>query len=307
MSTKFHQISLKDTFSECQDLFIDDAPSFFQLLDDHLDLDSFIPDTFFKAFYRSLGRKRSYPLSVFLAALILQKILSIPTDSFLILFLNLSEELRHFFGFHQVPDAPLFTRFKQEFLPFIEAMFHQLVDFTEPICQAIDSSLAQMLTFDTSGIELYVTENNPKTLNSLIRRLKSYYKDKPAIDPFKMVYGLMPSQAASSPDAKQQDINGHFCYADKFSILTNGLGIIRNIAFWDDDFKQAHSEMPVEKKSDSPDEDKSIGDSSSLKRCFLTFLPCIHSFSRIRSWGILPLIPLIPTDSLNINSIFQGH
>lgn len=218
MSAKFHQISLKETFSECQDLFIDDAPSFFQLLDEHLDLESFIPDSFFNAFYRSLGRKRLYPLSGFLAALILQKIFSIPTDSLLILFLNLCKELRDFCGFHKVPDAPLFTRFKQDFLPFIEEMFHQLVDFTEPICLAIDSSLAQMLTFDTSGIELYVTENNPKTLNALIRRLKAYYKDNPEVDPYMMAYGLMPSQAASSPHAKQQYINGHFCYADKFAI-----------------------------------------------------------------------------------------
>lgn len=43
------------------------------------------------------------------------------------------------------------------------------------------------------------------------------------------------------------------------------MGIVRHIAFLDDDFKQAHPVMPAEKKSDSPDEDKSIGDSSSLK------------------------------------------
>ena len=85
-----------------------------------------------------------------------------------------------------------------------------MVDFTEPICQMIDSSLADMLTFDTSGIELYVTENNPKTLNALIRKLKAYYKDNPEVDPYCMAYGLMPSQAASSPYAKQQYINGHF-------------------------------------------------------------------------------------------------
>ena len=48
-------------------------------------------------------------------------------------------------------------------------------------------------------------------------------------------------------------------------MLTNGLGIVRHIAFLDDDLKALHPEMPVEKKSDSPDEDKSIGDSSSLK------------------------------------------
>lgn len=265
MSTKYHQISLKETFSSCQDMFIDDAPSFFQLLDVYININDFIPNAFTNAFYQSLGRKRLYPLSGFLSALILQKIFSIPSDSMLILFLSLCRELRDFCGFSKVPDAPLFTRFKQDFLPFIEQMFSQMVDFTEPICQAIDASLAQMLTFDTSGIELYVTENNPKTLNSLIRKLKSYYKNNPDVDPYRMAYGLMPSQAASCPDAKQQYINGHFCYADKFAILTNGLGIVRHIAFLDDSFKQAHPEMPVEKKSDSPDEDKSVGDSSSLK------------------------------------------
>lgn len=62
-----------------------------------------------------------------------------------------------------------------------------------------------------------------------------------------MAYGLMPSQAVSSPDAKQQYINGHFCYADKFAILTNGLGIVRHIAFLDDDFKTNHPELPVDK------------------------------------------------------------
>ena len=129
----------------------------------------------------------------------------------------------------------------------------------------VDASLATMLTFDTSGVELYVSANNIQTLNSLIRRLKAYYKNNPDVNPYKMAYGLMPSQAASCPDAKQQYINGHFCYADKFAILTNGLGIVRHISFIDDeDFKAAHPELPIEKKSDSPDEDKSIGDSKAL-------------------------------------------
>ena len=70
-------------------------------------------------------------------------------------------------------------------------------------------------------------------------------------------------------------INGHFCYADKFAILTNGLGIVRHISFLDDDaFKSAHPELPVEKKPDSPVEDKSVGDSSSLcfHKCMWFFL-----------------------------------
>ena len=67
------------------------------------------------------------------------------------------------------------------------------------------------------------------------------------------------------PDAKQMYFNGHFCYADKFAILTNGLGIVRHISFVDDaDFKAAHPDLVVEKKTDSPDEDKSVDDASSL-------------------------------------------
>ena len=278
MAAKYRQISLKDTFSDCRDMFIDDTPSFFQLLDEHFDIHDFIPSVFTNAFYQHLGRNRVYPLSGFLSALILQKLFSIPTDSLLILFLSICRELRDFCGFSKVPDAPLFTRFRQNFEPFIELMFRQMVDFTEPICRLIDSSLANILTFDTSGIELFVSENNPKTLNSLIKRLKAFYKDNPDVDPYKMAYGLMPSASASSPDAKQMYINGHFCYADKFGILANGLGIVRDIVFLDDGFKADHPELPVDKKSDSPEEDKTISDSSALKPVLSDFFAAHPGF-----------------------------
>ena len=97
--------------------------------------------------------------------------------------LHICKELRDFCGFSKVPDAPLFSRFKLGFADHIALMSQRMVDYTEPICQAVDASLASMLTFDTSGIELYVSENNPKILNSLIRRLKAYYKDNPDVDP----------------------------------------------------------------------------------------------------------------------------
>lgn len=116
MTVKYHQISLKETFSDCQDIFFDDTPSFFRLLEDHFDISEFIPPAFYNAFYQSLGRKRIYPFTGFLSALILQKIFSIPSDSLLILFLSLCKEFRDFCGFSKVPDAPLFTRFKQNFL-----------------------------------------------------------------------------------------------------------------------------------------------------------------------------------------------
>lgn len=196
MSNKFHQISFKEIFSDCQDIFIDDVPCFFDLLEECINTSSFIPDSFFNAFYHSLGRKRIYPLTGFLSALTIQKIFSIPTDSMLILFLNFCNDLRDLCRFTKVPDAPLLIRFKQDFLPFIEDMFVKLVDFTKPICKAAYSSLSDMLAFDMSRIELYVAKNDPKSLNTHIRKLKAYYKDKTEIDPYKMAYGLMPSKAA---------------------------------------------------------------------------------------------------------------
>lgn len=279
MTTKHLQLSLADIFKDCQDIFVSDKPAFFSLLEQYIDFKDFIPPTFYNAFYQKLGRKRVYSLTAFLSALILQKIISIPTDSLLILLLHICRELREFCGFKKVPDASKFTRFKQDFLPWIEQMFSSLVDYTEPICQAIDSALASTITFDTTGIEVYVTENNPKTLNALIKKLKAFYKDKPEVDPYKMAYGLMPSHAAVSSDAMQMYINGHFCYAHKLAMITNGLGIIRHISFLDDDFKASHPDLVVEKKTDSPDEDKTIGDSSALQPVlndFFAYHPQFH-------------------------------
>ncbi len=74
----------------------------------------------------------------------------------------------------------------------------------------------------------------------------------------------MPSHAAASPAVQQMYINGHFCYAYKFGIITNGLGIVRNITFYNKAFLNAHPDIVVEKKSDSPNEDKSLADSKAL-------------------------------------------
>ena len=178
MSMKCTQISLPDVFHNCQDMFLSSSPTFFSLLEENIDISDFIPLEFYNAFYKTLGRKREYPLTAFLSAFLFQKIVSVPTDSLLIVLLHLCKELRDFCGFKKVPDASKFTLFKQDFLPCLEQMFTSLVDYTEPICQAIDSRLASIITFDTTGIELYVTENNPKTLNSLIKKLKAYYKNR---------------------------------------------------------------------------------------------------------------------------------
>ena len=42
--------------------------------------------------------------------------------------------------------------------------------------EAFDSVKADMTIFDSSGIEAFVTENNPKYANRIIRQLKAYAK-----------------------------------------------------------------------------------------------------------------------------------
>ena len=147
-----------------------------------------------------------------------------------------SQHLRKFCGFLKVPNATRITRFKQDFIDDLSAFFESLVDLTEPICQAVDSAKADMTIFDSTGIEAYVTENNPKYADSVIRRLKSYAKAQgfdDSYDPYKAAYASMPSCSATNKDVKQLYINGHFCYAYKAGIVTNGLGIVRHIAFYD--------------------------------------------------------------------------
>ena len=39
------------------------------------------------------------------------------------------------------------TRFKQDFVEDLQAMFDNLVELTEPVCQAIDATRASMLDF----------------------------------------------------------------------------------------------------------------------------------------------------------------
>ncbi len=269
------QLSLKDIFADCQNKFDNDKYRFLELLESTIDLDEIVPVSFISHFHAATGRLRKHLLYPMLKALLLQLIFSIPTTSLLIIFLKYSQELRDFCGFDVVPDASKFTRFKQDFLLDLPSMFHRLVDLTEPICQRIDREKASMLLFDTSGIEAWVTENNPKYANRIIKQLKAYKKSRgldDSYDPYKAAYGSMPPHVASNPAIQQMYINGHFCYAFKFGILTNGMGIIRDITFYNKDFLDSHPDILVEKKSDSPDEDKSLADAKVLIPVLKDFL-----------------------------------
>lgn len=81
----------------------------------------------------------------------------------------------------------------------------------------------------------------------------------------------MPSHTSANSEIKQLYINGYFCYVSKFGIIINGLYIIRHISFYNQNFIISHPDIIVKKKSDSPDEDKSVHDSRLL-------LPTLKNF-----------------------------
>ena len=239
-------------------------PQLIRLLEEHIDFDKLIPVSFKLAFYRHMGRKHKYHLESYIRAFVVQKLLGIPRDTLLLSVLRLSAELRDFCGFDKVPDASQLTRFRENYKSYLAEMFEHLVDLTESICREIDAKKADYFIYDTTGIELPVAENNPKFFNSKLREAKKLAKSNPNFDPYKAVYAFLPEASRTNPDARQQYINGHFCYATKVGIVTNGLGICRHIAFFDDDFRKRHPEVGSP-RTDNPDSDKEIGDSVSLK------------------------------------------
>ena len=192
----YHQMSLVDVFKETQGIFESNKPEFLKLLESTIDLCEIVPLSFKNNFYASTGRPREYSLTSLLWALIIQRIFSIPTDTLLLTFLEYSKDLREFCGFSKVPDASKITRFKQEFTNDLQVFFDSLVDLTEPILQEIDADKAAMTVFDTTGLEAYVTENNPKYANQKIRQLKAWAKAKglDSFDPYKAAYGSMPTR-----------------------------------------------------------------------------------------------------------------
>jgi hypothetical protein len=190
----------------------------------------------------------------------------------------MSTEMREYCGFDKVPDASKITLFKQDFVAHIKMMFDRLVDMTEPICHEIDGKKADYLIYDPTGIKVQVAENNPKFLNAKLLQAKKLSKNNPDLKPHALAYSMMPEFAMANPFAEQQYINGHFCYAFKAGILTNGLGIVRDINFFDDDFKRRHPET-VTKKTDNPELDKVISDSVSLKPALTDFYETHPTFS----------------------------
>ncbi len=149
--------------------------------------------------------------------------------------------MRSFCGFLKVPHKSQFSRFKINYLDNLKDLFNRLVDITEVLSNEVNPFLAFILITDTTGFEAYVTENNPKFYQSLLRKAKTYAKklakDNPdsTFDAEKYAQSQMPKAALSNTDAKLAYLNGHFGYFQKAVVSTNGFGLVRDINFYDSD------------------------------------------------------------------------
>lgn len=251
---------------------------FLALLKAHIKIETLIPKAFYEAYYKNTGKPRDYRLESLLWFGQLQNIIGICDDTVMLRVLQISSELREFCGFESVPDKSVITNFRKDFVEYLGLMFSHLVEMTESVCREIDPKKADYLLYDTTGVKANVTENNPKFFESKLSQAKTLSKKNPQYDPYKGVYALLPETAKSNPFVKHQFINGHFCYAHKSGILTNGLGIVRGIYLFDERFKYRYPEI-VSQKTDNPDLDKEISDSASLKPVLSEFFNIHPSFS----------------------------
>lgn len=251
-STK--QLSFCDISTDFDKFYNQNQNDLLSLLNKFIDINEFIPFSFYQSYYSNLGRKRDFSLESMLNAFIIKNILSIPSVDLLITFLSISSELRKSCGFLRIPDKSQFSRFKSNFLSELNDLFYNLVEYTQDISKEINPFLSSILITDTTGFEAYVAENNLKFYQSILKRSKAqakfYSKDNSntTFDIEKYAQGKMPKYASSNPDAKLTYLNGHFGYFLKSIISTNALGLVRDVNFYDSDNTLTNDLRPEEIK-----------------------------------------------------------
>ena len=274
------QLSFSDLYNQINESLADSPAKIFDLLDHNFAISKFISIQFHSHYYKDLGRNRSFSLESILNLLVFSHLFNIPSSKLLIFILSICKELRDFCGFKDsLPDEPFLSKFKDTFAHDIHQLFDNMVSDILGICEAWDDALSpgdtqkgfgKNLIYDTTGVEPFVKENNPKFIATEIRRQKQYakfYQNKD-YNAYAAAYSNLPKQAQANPSIKLDFVNGHFCYAYKLGLLTNGFGIPVGVTFFDDDFYKPFQNTSFQ----SPEEQKFAHDNASLRPALQSFL-----------------------------------
>jgi len=276
LTPEYEQSSLIEQIKEINELPSRNPMKFLQLLKDHFDLPTLIPQSFYQAYYSSNTNDRTYPLESLLAVSLLTHFFKFASASNFATLLFLSPITCEFCRLPEgcVPDDSLMSKFKitfeNELRLFFENLTLPVMDiFTEYNNSLPDDSpekgLSETEIYDTTGLKPKVKENNPKTLETEIRRqgnFKKYLENKGEGKDFNVyaaAYKNMPKHANANKSIKLDFANGHFGYFYKFGMVSNGFGIPLHIYFFDNDF---YNNLPND--FDCAEEQKYVYDNASL-------------------------------------------
>lgn len=305
-------ITLKNqsTFNNFSILYSKATPSFFYLFEKYIQLHNIIPESVKQKYYSTVGSKRKYSLTSMIKFFILKNILGISTFSTLLRFLSLSKELRDFCEFDDLPHASQISRFCTRFSKEVNQILHVLVEITQPMLKEIDPFLSSILISDTTGFEVYVKENNPKFYANLLRISKNFGKlnDIENFNPEKYAQSQYPKYAYANPEIHLSYLNSHFGFFVKSNIVTDGLGIIRHIDFYDEEMDFSLNPNSAKDKYDSKTLIPVLENYFSLHpeykyKYFLGdagFDSCDNYEYLIKDKNISPIIPLNPRNQSNL-------
>lgn len=283
------QLSFLELHSHIKASALYSPESLLGLFEKFIDLSQFIPDSFYKAYYKYFGKHRNFSLESMLCAFFIQKILKLNTITQLRAVLFKSYELRTFCNFENVPSISTFSRFRKLFALEIEKLFNNIALFAHNIAFEHCPDLASTLIFDTTGLEPKVRENNPKFFQSLLRKTSKANPDLQTNQVYSLVYSSLSKTSAANSNIRLMFINGHFCYALKFAVITNALGLPLAI----------HPLFNIDSSNSDPIEDKAISDSKAL-------LPCLEKLFSYIPNNFSTFIADSALDSANIYSTLKN-
>ena len=173
-----------------------------------------------------------------------------------------------------IPAESAINKFKITFENELRLFFENLTLPVMDIFDEYDASLpnsspdkgkSKIEIYDTTGLKPKVKENNPKFLQSEIKKQSSYKKHLESqgkgknFNVYAAAYKNMPKQANANKAIRLGYANGHFAYFYKYGKVTNGFGIPLHLHFFDEGF---YNHLPNE--FDTVEEQKYTYDNASL-------------------------------------------